>query len=206
MDGLTFIVDEDANTPLVIERFDALYAKMKIENRSNRTLAVRHLVSDGIIKHKNSGNLFLDDVCCGVVDIHGGKVWARQLNQEGSYNAEKEPEPRPNTVNDGGDFWLFGLKTEQNRTKVWTKNGGRSELYTYILANRAENPLPMFIAEDSSVALSVFETTLRNGPFVSVLQTIHKGNPGAVVPGSTHRGGICRPWVVAIPVTGEVTK
>ncbi len=199
MDGVTFVIDEDADAPLVIERFDALYAKMKIENRSNRTLAVRHLVCNYILKAKGAGDLFLDDVCCGSVDILGGNVWARQLNQEGSFNPEKEPTPRPNTWNDGGNFWLFGLKTEQNRTKVWTKNGGRSELYTFILANRAENPLPMFVAENSSIALTVYETTLRNGPFASVLQTSHNGVPGAAVPGSTHRGGICRPWVVSIP-------
>ncbi len=199
MDGMTLVVDEDAAEPLVIERFDALYAKVKIENRSNRTLAVRHLVCDLIVKAVGAGDLFLDDVCCGSIDIHGGGVWARQLNQEGSYSAEKEPDPRPNTWNDGGLFWLFGLKTEQNRTKVWTKNGGRSELYAYILANRAENPLPMFVAEDSDVAVSVFETTLRKGPFKSILQTITHGVPGAVAPGSTHQGGVCRPWVVAAP-------
>jgi hypothetical protein len=200
MDGATFVIDEESPDPLAIERFDALYAKLKIENRSGRTLAVRHLVCDHIVKAKGAGDLFLDDVCCGILDINGGNVWARQLNQEGSCDPAADPPPRPNTINDGGSFWLFGLKTEQNRTKVWTKNGGTSEIYAYILANRASNPLPMFVAEDASVAVSVYETTLRNGPFATVLQTIRNGTPGASIPGMRPGSrGVSIPWAVAVP-------
>ena len=199
-EGVVFeIVDDGTFDPLIIERFDAIYAKMKIVNKSSRPLAVRHIVCDHIVKEKGAGDLFLDDVCCGSLDINGGNVWARQLNQEGSFNPEKEPVPRPNTWNRGGKFWLFGLKTEQNRTKVITTDGGISEIYAFILANRAENPLPMFACDNASAAVSVYETTLRSGPFASVMECKDALGGKFVAPGSTHKGGVCRPWVVFTP-------
>jgi hypothetical protein len=67
-------------------------------------------------------------------------------------------------------FWLLGLKTEQNRIKVWTKGGGMTEVFAYILANRSANPLPMFITEDSAFSLTVAESVGRNAPFEIIVR------------------------------------
>jgi hypothetical protein len=195
-----FIVEDGEGDAVVIERFDSTYAKLSIEHRTTRKLVVRHMVVDHIAKAAGSGDLFLDDVCNEFLNIEGGNVWARQFDQEGSCDPAALPPARANTINNGGHFWLFGLKTEQNRTKVWTKNGGISEIYAYILANRAENPLPMFVAEDSSVAVGVCESVLRNGPFSTVLQTIRAGEPVDAIPGMPPGGaGVSIPWTVSVP-------
>lgn len=195
-----FIVEDGEGDAVVIERFDTIYAKLNIEHRTTRKLVIRHMVVDHIVKAAGSGDLFLDDVCNEFLDIEGGNVWARQLNQEGSCDLAAVPPARPNTINDGGRFWLFGLKTEQNRTKIWTKDGGTSEIYAYILANRNANPLPMFVAEDAAVAVGVCETTGRNAPFATILQMIGKGTPGDAIPCMPPGAvGISLPWAVAVP-------
>ena len=72
------------------------------------------------------GNVFLEDVSFGPYYFTKQNVWARQLN----------PETRTqHAINDGGTFWVLGLKTE-NRVGnasapsaiLETKNGGRSEV------------------------------------------------------------------------------
>lgn len=195
-----FIVEDGEGDTVVIERFDTIYAKLNIEHRSKRKLVVRHMVVDHIVKAEGSGDLFLDDVCNEFLDIEGGRAWARQLNQEGSCKTDDQPPPRPNTFNNGGQFWLYGLKTEQNRTKIWTRNGGTSEIYAYILANRNANPLPMFVAEDAKVAVGVCESVGRNAPFTTILQTINQGTPGESIPGmGPGRQGISIPWATAVP-------
>lgn len=49
----------------------------------------------------------------------GAKLWARQLNLEGD---------GMKLVNDGGQVWILGLKTEAAAPSVETLNGGRTEI------------------------------------------------------------------------------
>ncbi len=165
------IVIEDGAAPVVlIERFDSAYGQMVIENRSPRTLVLSSLTVVGAALLPRAGDLFIEDVSISYLDINGQNVWARQLNMERSYGPS-ETTPRPNTRNNGGKLWIHGLKTEQNRTKIITKNGA-TEVSAYILANRAANPLPMFENIDSQFSLSIVESVLRKAPFaVKVRET-----------------------------------
>ncbi|PTX97557.1 endopolygalacturonase [Verrucomicrobia bacterium LW23] len=175
-DGGVRVIFEEGNSPVVVfERWDTMYAKILFEHASTKTLVLSSTYSDGIFCKPGSGDLFLEDICCSFLEINKNHVWARQLNQEGSYDSAKESNPRPNTVNDGGQFWLFGLKTEQNRTKVVTKSGGRTECYAYILANRGSNPQPMFIVEDAGFSLTLGENVLRKAPFQIVVRESRNG-------------------------------
>jgi hypothetical protein len=170
------IVIEDGKAPVVVvERFDAIYAKLALEHVGKRTLVISSMAADSIVKKAGSGDLFIEDVVSFPLDIEGGNVWARQLNLEHSYDPQKEPRPRPNVNNNGGKFWLFGLKTEQNRTKVITRDGGASEVWAYILANREANPQPMFVVEDGSFSLTVAETVGRKAPFDVVVSETRAG-------------------------------
>jgi len=169
------IVFEDGAAPVVVfERFDLIYSKLAIEIATRRTVVLSSIVADDVVCLPGSGDLFLEDVCGWKLDINKNHVWARQLNQEDSY-AEGEENPRPNTFNNGGVFWLLGLKTEQNRTKVWTRNGGMTEVFAYILANRSANPLPMFVAENSAFSLTVAESVGRNAPFEVIVRETRGG-------------------------------
>jgi hypothetical protein len=177
-----FIVEDGSAAVVVIERFDAQYGKIAVEHASKRELVVSSMALASIVKRPGSGDLFVEDVVTFPLDIEGGNVWARQFNMEHSYDPATEPQPRPNVYNRGGVFWLFGLKTEQNRTKVITTGGstasgsppggGKSEVWAYILANRDSNPQPMFVVDNASMSLTVAESVGRQAPFdVVVRQT-----------------------------------
>lgn len=43
------------------------------------------------------------------------------------------PLPQAGLTNNGGQVWIFGMKTEKNRTKVWSTAGGSCEAYAYLL-------------------------------------------------------------------------
>ncbi len=179
-----FVVEEGSAPVVTIERWDNMYTKWTIINRSKRTVVVSSSLTQTIIGEDNTGDLFIEDVSNVFLNIGKNvQVWARQHNQERSCEDMNQPLLsckadnlynsdgccRPNTVNNGGRFWQFGLKTEQNRTKVWTSNGGKTETYGYILANRSSNPLPMFVVENSDFSASISEDIIRNAPFDTVL-------------------------------------
>ncbi len=183
-DGQTIIFetadDDHAVEPLIIERFDAIYAKLHIIHRSPRPLVVRHLCVDEIVLEPGAGDVFLDDVILQYLDIHGQNVWARQLNQEGGVpRSASLAEARPNTRNRGGHFWLLGLKTEQQRAKVVTSDGGASEAYAYILANNSANPNPIFtVLGDARASFCIYEGVLRDAPFAACVRRV--GRDGRV--------------------------
>ena len=170
LSGTRLIVEGDVGDPLLIERFDSMYGRWTIEHRSKRRLVLRHLLADEIRLVPGAGDLFLDDAYSDFLDINGQNVWARSLNMEHPVNLDLERPARPNCVNAGGNAWILGLKTEQARTKVRTLQRGRSEVYAYVLANVASNPLPMFENRDGAMSVSVVESVLRRAPFSTLLE------------------------------------
>jgi hypothetical protein len=192
------VVDDGVAPVVVIERFDTIYGKVAFEHASKRTLVLSSLAAESIVKKPGSGDLFIEDVVTFPLDIEGGNVWARQLNMEHSYDPAAEPQPRPNVYNNGGMFWLFGLKTEQNRTKVITRQGGKSEVWAYILANRAENPQPMFVVENASMSLTVAESVGRQAPFDVVVREV-RGSETRDFSNKQKPNGISVPLLVAAP-------
>lgn len=168
--GAKLIIEDGQGDSVLIERFDSMYSRWTIENRSKRRLILRHLMADEIRATENAGDLFLDDVYTHFLSIHGQNAWARGLNMEHGVNFQTDKSPRPNATNHGGNLWILGLKTEQPRTKVRTLNGGKTEVYGYILANIASNPWPMFENENSTTTISVVESVLRQAPFQVLLE------------------------------------
>jgi hypothetical protein len=79
----------------------------------------------------------------------GQKVWARQLDVE---------KAALKVLNDGADFWVFGLKTEQNTTMVETRPGGQTEILG-ILTYPSLGPgsQPMFVNENCAFSASIAE-------------------------------------------------
>ena len=164
------VVEKGAAPVVVIERFDSIYGDFSIENRSPRTLVVSSGFAQSISLLPGAGDLFVEDLCFAYLDINGQNVWMRQANMEASYLSTVD-KPRPNVRQNGGTLWVHGLKTEQNRTKLWVKNGA-AEYSAFILANRGSNPLPMFEAIDSRLSVSIAEDVLRKSPFaVAVRET-----------------------------------
>ncbi len=115
-------IEENSPNPLIIEGF-LINERVKIEHASPRTLALEHSqIQSSIRNAPNSGKLFLEDVQTLLQLEHPQTVWARQLN------AETLKEPQTKVINNGGNFWILGLKTEGKGSVITTINGGRTEL------------------------------------------------------------------------------
>ena len=62
---------------------------------------------------------FFEDVVTHDLHLKKQKLWARQLNIENQGT---------HLINDGGDLWILGYKTERGGTLLDTRGGGRSEV------------------------------------------------------------------------------
>ncbi|MDY7023577.1 MAG: glycoside hydrolase family 55 protein, partial [Cyanobacteriota bacterium] len=109
---------EDGEEPIVIiERMEGL----SIEHNARRTLVAKHALLEFYRNtRKGTGNVFLEDIVAEQVRIRGQKAWVRSLNVEGRPPSDTEPK----ILNDGGQLWILGLKTERTGTIIETKNNG----------------------------------------------------------------------------------
>jgi hypothetical protein len=146
--GIKFVVAENSSDPLIIEGFG--YG-VKVEHQSSRPVALKH----GGYQYTSGtkpGNLFLEDVNVEPLRIKPGqKVWARQFNNEHGSHGSK-------IINNGGDLWVMGLKTERAGTVINSLNGAETELLggvilpTYRLSDE-EKKKPAFLNTDSRTSL-----------------------------------------------------
>ncbi|WP_186375818.1 glycoside hydrolase family 55 protein [Hyella patelloides] len=115
-------IEEDSPHPLILEGF-LVNERITIDHASPRTLAIEHSkLQSSIHNAPNSGKLFLEDVQNILQLEHPQNVWARQLN------SETLKEPQTKVINNGGNFWILGLKTEGKGSVMETNNGGKTEL------------------------------------------------------------------------------
>jgi hypothetical protein len=132
---------------LPVFEFDLL-GTSHVRHETAAALVFRHCGTGHISAGPGCGDLFIEDA--------GGKwrfnrhqrVWARQLN----------PETRgiPEIVNDGGQLWVLGLKTEYLSTKIVNRNGARTEVLgglMYPVHAVEDETLPMFLNQDSDISL-----------------------------------------------------
>jgi Pectate lyase superfamily protein len=160
--GTIRIIDDGTTAPIVIDRIDLTYRKLNIVNESDRPLLLQNITSWGNIQMKPKGpDLFLDDVCVHKFEFDHINVFARQLN----------PEARERKLlNQGGNLWILGLKTEQAGTIVETTDGGSTEILGgFIYAQGAEKTTPMFIVDNARMTATVGETTWNKRNFKTVL-------------------------------------
>ena len=188
----------DGEAPAVkVERIQFGYGeKVDLVQDTARTLVMEALTDVRYISGKGAGTVFLDDVVGAPFHFRKQRVWARQFNQEN--DADKENQPAK-ILNEGGDLWILGLKTERAGINLKTTAGGRTELLgAYILGTGKEKGAA-FASEDSSVSYAgavlrafdgsiypVFATDKRRGrtsalpneKSTPVLYTGFEGGPG----------------------------
>ena len=146
--GGRFVVD-DRSAPLVkFQNLDAFGGPpVLLENRSaTRTMLVE---SCGVtILGAGTGDIFATD-CPSRVELRhpGQKMWARQLNPEGTDDIGL-------VRNEGGDLWDLGLKCEGAGVRIRTAQGGRTEVFGAFLYDpgdlKEEDMRPLFDVIDGS--------------------------------------------------------
>jgi hypothetical protein len=196
----TFKISGESTIPLVIEdlfAFESFFGRMSLINHaSQRTLVLSDIHCQAASVYFNSvsgGKVFIEDVASTVGGVPGAgnrvtplphepwdkysrktpcfnfsgqKVFARLLNAERSLDE---------VVNDDGDLWILGYKTEEEGTAVTTRNG-RTEAYGVVNCVGLSKPIPLFQTYDGSCL--VFGSTIiyssdRGFPVVAV-----EGNHG----------------------------
>lgn len=150
-----FKVEEGTPPVVMIERIGSFwdvgsttFPTTGVEHASTRTLVIRN--GGGHVRtNPGSGPLFLEDVGAGRVECRSQNVWARQLNTEGLETVESY------ILNDAGNVWILGIKTEKPNTVMRTIGGGRTELLGGLVFPVFSVPsdLPAFINEESSHSL-----------------------------------------------------
>ena len=146
-----FVVD-DASAPLVkfqnIDSFGG--APVTVENRSRKNTLI--VESCGVkILGTGTGDIFATD-CPVTVDLQnpGQRMWARQLNPEGTDDIGL-------VRNNGADLWDLGLKCEGAGVRVKTVNHGRTEVYGAFIYDPGDlknsDARPMFDIENASLRI-----------------------------------------------------
>ncbi|HAT10992.1 MAG TPA: hypothetical protein DCS97_10450, partial [Planctomycetes bacterium] len=159
----------DGPRPLLIERLFTMtgfHGPFRlIEHDGVRDLVLRDLHTQYCALYANTipgSRVFIDNCACtceGHEDLpgfrfRGQRVWARQLNPERAHEQ---------VVNDGGDLWVLGFKTENPSTAFLTRGGGRSEIlggiFNQVRQYHAGGATrPTVLNEDSSVSVSASTT------------------------------------------------
>ena len=112
------------------------------------TLVFRHGRADEIDASAGCGNIFAEDTEGKWRVGKHQRVWGRQLNPE--------TKGIPEIVNDGGQFWVLGLKTEYLSTKIVNRNSASTELLgglMYPVHPVVDESLPMFVNEEANISL-----------------------------------------------------
>ena len=116
------------------------------------------------------GELFFEDFVTHDLKLNNQRVWARQLNVENEGT---------HIINERGDLWILGYKTERGGTLIKTIGGGRSEvLGGFSYTTTAGKLAPMFVTDNSSVFTFFNEVCFNGDPYATL---IHEVRNGAVV-------------------------
>ncbi|WP_428386209.1 glycosyl hydrolase family 28-related protein [Mucisphaera sp.] len=155
----TIRISEGTSDTVVIERITEAYGtNIKIDHRANRDLVIRNYSrhTEGGYSNRGGGDLYLEDVVGGEWVFKDINVWARQFNVENQGSK---------IINDGGNLWILGLKTERGGTVVETVNGGSTEILgALVYATGAPKVEPMFINNESSLSVSIGEANFHSPP------------------------------------------
>jgi len=153
---------EDGESPIVIEQFASINGGMEIN--TNRTIVLKS-VSDCDLKFTDrcvGGDLFLEDFVTHDLHVKRQNVWARQLNVENEGT---------HLVNEGGNLWVLGYKTERGGTLLETRSSGSSEILgNFSYTTTAGGLAPMFITTNSRVFTFFGEVCFSGDPFRVLIQ------------------------------------
>jgi Pectate lyase superfamily protein/Secretion system C-terminal sorting domain len=112
------IVNQSNNESLIIEKLDGI----RLQHNANRTVVLKNLSLSNYDNAATTGEVFLEDIVGGFTPQFPTKMWARHLN------SEKKDTSAINVYNNGGQYWILGLKTEGQARIIKTVNGGKSEM------------------------------------------------------------------------------
>lgn len=178
----------DGAAPVVeIEHFSNIHGGLEID--TGRTLVLRS-VSDCDLSstaRAAGSEWFFEDVVTHNLHLRNQRLWGRQVNVENEGT---------HLLNDGGDLWILGYKTERGGTLLETRGGGRSEVFgTFSYTTTAGRLAPMFVNDASSVFAFFGEVCFNGDPFQSLVRETRGGETRTVRRGE----GLTLPYIGSTP-------
>jgi hypothetical protein len=154
--------------------------QLAIELSGRRDLTVRDVVSAGVTlmdRKPTGGRLFLEDVCCGRVNIAGRQpVFARQLDTEGG---------GVRITNQGSPLSILGLKTEGVCTIVDNEAGAHTDIFgglAYVVHDGTGPAVPAYRNNDSWLSASFVEESLRAGSRYEIYLSRNPADQRGMIP------------------------
>ncbi|MCQ2124660.1 MAG: hypothetical protein MJZ25_10790 [Fibrobacter sp.] len=186
-----FIIEKGAFNELTIERFSEF--GNGIIQKSTRTILMKNMMVKSLETDEfGKGDIFMEDVSIGTIQINSQRLWGRQVTMIGDTKG-------PKITNNGGTIWILGLTAKKGNTVLQNFNKGSAELIgVEVEASEKAKERPMFINDNSGLSImGLRETLTRGNPFLKVVedsrqasaikalfgkQLLHTENGGAMLP------------------------
>lgn len=153
----------DGESPAVaFEHFSYIHGGIDIN--TDRTIYFRSVADCDLTFGPKSagGELFFEDFVTHNLVLRDQRVWARQLNVENEGT---------HMVNDHGQLWVLGYKTERGGTLLESRNAAYSEILGgFSYTTTAGRLAPMFVTRNSSVFTFFTEVCFNGDPFETIVQ------------------------------------
>jgi hypothetical protein len=166
----------DGTAPVVsLEHFAFINGGVEIDTK--RTVVFRSVADCDLVSTRRAegGEIYLEDFVTHNLKLKKQRVWARQLNVENEGT---------HIVNERGDLWVLGYKTERGGTLLETRGGGRSEILGgFGYTTTAGKLAPMFVTDNSSVFTFFNEVCYNGDPFATLIRETRLRNVKTVVRG-----------------------
>ena len=145
------------------------------------------------------GELFVEDVTGRFHLQPGTRAWMRYVNPETNQDHRNTlPEAQWHLINEGGQLWILGIKTEGPGTVIITRAGGRTELLgglMYSSGGARTQDLPAFIFDDSAGSVTITEANFSNNAYKSLILQRKAGQTVFELKrGQTPGGGMIPLW------------
>ncbi|MEO0500891.1 MAG: hypothetical protein AAF205_10095, partial [Pseudomonadota bacterium] len=144
-------IADGAPDTVVLEGLTAAFSgdSFDVLHDSDRTLVMRDVTAVSYEAVGDAtGDVFFANVVGSHIALKDQNAYARQLNVEGDNEARGF---EAKIINDGADFVVLGLKTEDPGTVLKTINGGRSEVLGSWHNGAFDASIPRFVTEEASL-------------------------------------------------------
>lgn len=159
-----FIVEKGAFNELTIERFSEF--GNGIIQKSTRTILLKNMMVKSLETDElGTGDIYLEDVAIGTIQMNYQKLWGRQVTMIGDTKG-------PKISNNGGTIWILGLTAKKGNTILQNFNKGNAELIgVEVEASDKAKDRPMFINDNSGLSVTgLRETLTRGNPFHKIVE------------------------------------
>ncbi len=170
-----FRIAEGVSHVVTLEHFANLHGGVEVD--TDRTVVIRSVSDCDLTNTKRAagGEMFFEDFVTHHLKLRKQRVWARQLNVESEGT---------HIVNEAGDLWVLGYKTERGGTLLETRERGRSEILGgFSYTTTAGKLAPMFVTDNASVFTFFAEVCYNGDPFATLIRETRLGKSKVILRG-----------------------